>query len=370
MMLFLTIQFDFIVTGALAQTASLTPNKTAGSAPLLVSFDIQVGPGSSGNCQSASWILAFGDGEFAQGFSSTNLDHVYHNPGSLEATLVYTRFQPKSPNDPTCEQQQVASYSSIQVEDPSLVRFIGGNGNWFDPTNWSTGRVPNAEDDVVVDGQIVTAQDYDTDAQGNIIIAIDPAQNSCDTCGAANKVEFQSLQIMGRVALLTYPGTEIEFNDLILTDGAILRTQSTVMQGQLLKSVISEDSERGAGTYIGGFYNPSQLNSAVIEIDNVGLALALGGTRAAGHDGAGTGYYANVQGGEVSFNNTPLEISTIYEFNPEVGDQFVIVEASGSLTGGFVNYEDGDLVLTRDDVGLFISYEGNQIILRAELLQD
>ena len=54
--------------------------------------------------------------------------------------------------------------AQAQTATPA-VRYVGSDGNWFNPANWSSGRVPTADSDVVIDGRaevVITGASHDT----------------------------------------------------------------------------------------------------------------------------------------------------------------------------------------------------------------
>lgn len=66
--------------------------------------------------------------------------------------------------------------------------------------------------------------------------------------------------------------------------------------------------------------------------------------------------------------DSELDVGFKYGFVPSVGDEFVIVEATRSLTGTFVNVAHGDAVARIGNVKLVIAYETNRIVLVAQPL--
>lgn len=72
------------------------------------------------------------------------------------------------------------------------VHYVGRDGNWFNPSNWSSGRVPDARDNVFLGGQDRVVIDPKNDPTGY------------------SKVTFGDLVISSVAVLETLPGTVIE----------------------------------------------------------------------------------------------------------------------------------------------------------------
>ena len=112
--------------------------------------------------------------------------------------------------------------------------------------------------------------------------------------------------------------------------------------------------------------NPSYVQVERLELDGLGLTMFLGGIEPAAPGMTGVGYYANISSDQVSLNNAPITIDLIYDFVPQPGDQFIILQATESITGTFNNFADGDVVFSTADVNLVISYTRTQVVLTAQ----
>lgn len=199
------------------------------------------------------------------------------------------------------------------------VHYVGRDGNWFNPSNWSSRRVPDAGDNVVLDGQ-----DY---------VVIDPKN---DPTGYS-KVRFGDLVISSVAVLETLPGTVIENRDTRVLDAGQLIHRSSGWLGETL--------------VIGG-------SSATM---NVGL----GGNQLA----AGPGYYSTMTADTMDIEGE-LKLSTYYGFEPRPGDSYQIITINGTRSGEFIGLPEGGYVgCTDQNVGMRISYvggDGNDIVISAE----
>ncbi|NUP08253.1 MAG: hypothetical protein HOW73_19560 [Polyangiaceae bacterium] len=239
-----------------------------------------------------------------------------------------------------------------------VAHFTGTDGDWFNASNWSTGSVPDASTDVVIDG---------TD------VVIDPAQGSAD-------VAVRDLTVTGGGSLTTLPGTLLETRAEYVSDGGELFFRSS---GSLGADLVFESSctvtnpaacatERLSHILL----NPtSQTKRTIVLKSSVVAQFGLGGLTPASlkqsSDGsvelhAGAGHYATVNAETVALDGY-LTLSLHYGFEPVDGDAFEIITAKRSLTGEFTDLPEGELVgCTDSDVGLYISYEGNTVVLSAE----
>lgn len=228
------------------------------------------------------------------------------------------------------------------------VFFVGSNGDWFNPANWSSGQVPDMNTDVVLDG--------------GVQVVIDPA------AGLPNVV-LHDLIITGNASLTTLDGTVLSYNQLQINDGGLLDVHSTELAGDTLSM------EALPRFPLGGFLlNPSTSDSRIIKItaSTGNLSIGLGGTSAASPGHTGAGYYATLYGDEIELG-APLQLDLLYGFTPSAGDVFNIIQARQSLMGTFADLPEGSLVDRFGDVGLYISYEagdGNDVSLIAALVPE
>ena len=336
-----------------AQRGSITVTVTDSDGIVVgdsVEFNIQVNDQSDPGCDDGSWTLDYGDGRSSSGMATGKRTHNYLRSGAYNAVVNYTYFEDVGAAAPQCEARMDSDSVAVVVNEAEMpepatpsepVRFVGTDSNWFDPNNWEGGRVPGDGDSVVI--------------AGDALVVIDPGLDPRD-----GKVSLQDFNISGNARVETRPGTVLEFDTMSLGGGASIFTTSSATKGKTFQG-----GGGCAGWECG--YNPSYVE---IEDYNFGesIALYLGGTTQASESGVGPGHYSFIDAERVALNDASLQINTIYDFEPLAGDEFVIIEASESLTGSFSNFADGDVVLTTDDVNIIITYTNTQIILTAEEL--
>ncbi len=261
--------------------------------------------------------------------------------------------------------------------------FSGTDRNWFNPANWSTGRVPGANDAVVLDG---------TDD-----VVIDPALGASSRVG---RVDVRDLVLRGSARLETLPGTRLAVQTEVIEDQAQVVHRSSAVEGELM--IVAGPQ---ACTNCGGLkLNPTPHSIRTVVLKSSVVQFGLGGRNASGISkvGPGTlilngyGHYATMRAETLVLGDVPAAMATgiraridklpsrataridrlprlalalHYDFRPAVGDQFQIVTA-GTLIGQFADLPEGALVgCTEDDsVGLWISYrggDGNDVVLSA-----
>ena len=247
----------------------------------------------------------------------------------------------------------------IEAREPQPLNFVGASNDWFDPENWSTGRVPTDGDIVIIEGdshvQYRPIEEHigDNDGDGDT----DRADSSSP--------KLQLAVCKGNAVLEMLPGSELQFEELRVEENASLFTRSSILKG----TRVNYAGGRGCTKWECG-YNPTYVEVEEFEFTGEGLALYLGGTTQASADGVGPGHYSFINTRTVTLNEASLQINTIYDFEPSAGDEFVIFQASESITGTFANYADGDVVLSANGVDLVISYTTNEIVLTAEESQN
>ena len=317
-----------------------------------VEFEIEIDTASDAACEAGSWTLDFGDARSTSGSTSATRSHAYLRAGVYIAVLNYTYFENVSSAAPDCQPRTSVDSVPVNIVEAEVqsetARFVGTDSNWFDPNNWSTGRVPEEGDNVTIDGAIRVVIDPELDPR------------SGTTGGSTGKVHLQDLQILNGATLETRPGVQMEF-ETISSDGT--GNFYAYSSGWVGTAILNPGW--GCPTWRCGF-NPTYIHVDLFKFDGEGLAMSLGGAEPAAPGNTGAGYYANVQADNIELTNPMLQISTIYDFEPQAGDEFVIFEASESLTGTFSNFAEGDVVLSTESVDLVISYERNRIVLFAE----
>jgi hypothetical protein len=248
-----------------------------------------------------------------------------------------------------------AQTSQEQASQEPL-HFSGTDRNWFNPRNWSAGRVPTAADDVVLDG-------HDR-------VVIDPGR------GAA-WVRIRDLDVRGNARLTTLPGTVLQLRDEVIgQNGQIVHRAS----GTIGEHLIAAPSAMQAGGFGSGGLrlNPTPKSKRdVILKSSVGVQFGLGGLQparlhldASGTPqlAAGPGHHATITT-ETAILAGHLRLSLHYGFRPMAGDRFTIIDIDRRSLGRFNAFPEGSPVgCTDDNVGLYISYvggDGNDVELSA-----
>lgn len=268
----------------------------------------------------------------------------------------------------TTEQADACKGCWIEIE--SMVFTGAADHDWFNPNNWSAGRVPGPADNVILDGT-----DY---------AVIDAAANRAGT-----HVQFNKLTVRDAAVFEARNGAVVQTQEQVAHDnGQILFRGSADIGETLIVGGRSESSTTAASVsevvVTRLELNPTSQNKrttvlkssfeAMTEVD-----VGLGGNTPAGigdvnSDGvpdviAGPGTYATmvadtlVLGGE-------LRLSTYYGFQPLHGDTFQIMTANRTRDGEFDGLPEGGYVGCMDqNVCLRISYrggDGNDVVLSAE----
>jgi hypothetical protein len=231
------------------------------------------------------------------------------------------------------------------------VHYVGIDGNWFEPGNWSSRRVPGPHTDVVLDGV------------DNVVV--DPARG-------APTVEIRDLRITDAARLTTLPGTVFSArNERIEGAGSLVHRSTDATDGRSGTLELT-----GASNLI---LNPSTQPRRIVILKSTiavtGAALAptlqvgLGGTAPAAAGRVGPGRYATVTAESVQLAGR-LTVTMHYGFTPRAGDAFQVITA-GTLTGRFDNVGEGELVAVFGNAGLYITYrggDGNDVVLEAREL--
>jgi hypothetical protein len=340
------IQINTIVWGQEGVKIGFRVSPLLGVAPVNAIFDIEVGPPSSSECAQEFYVLDFGDGSRTVSGTAagpTQVSHTYSESGDFLATLSFTREENIGIRTPDCEQQSDSVSVLLTAEEREPIRYLGADSNWFNAENWSTGQVPGPNDDVAIEG------DYR--------VVIDPELDPRAEHNAKARLIIDTISLSENAVLETRPGMEMYFETLALQDNAGLHAMSSLFSGEFVSFANSSEWP---------WFNPSQLQSDIVEFVDGHAHFSLGGDIPAGVDEVGQGHYANIRGNTISLIDVTLEVSTIYDFEPQVGDEFIIVEAIESLSGTFSNFVDGDEVARYGDISLSISYTDTQIVLRAD----
>lgn len=281
---------------------------------------------------------------------------------------VYDETTSSALSSQTTEQADACKGCWIEIE--SMVFTGAADHDWFNPNNWSAGRVPGPGDDVILDGS-----DY---------VVIDAAANRAGT-----QVQFNKLTVRDNAVFEARNGAVVQTQEQVAHDRGQIIFRGSADIGDTLIVGGSSESSTSAPSLSEIVVTKLELNptaqskrttilkssfNATTEV-NVGL----GGTTPASSgdvdsDGVpdiivGPGTYATmvadtlVLGGE-------LRLSTYYGFQPQDGDTFQIMTASRTRDGEFDGLPEGGYVgCTGQNVCLRISYrggDGNDVVLSAE----
>lgn len=247
----------------------------------------------------------------------------------------------------------------------SEAAYIGRDGNWFSPSNWSTGRVPGAQDDVLLDA-------------GDVVV-IDPALGSA-------AVRIRDLIVKRGATLETRQGTLLQLRDELIEGGAQVTYRGSAVLGETLvagASTAAGSCASSAGIitqWCGLTLNPTPKSKRIIVLQSsVLLEMGLGGVHAAsirtGLDGrvgveAGAGHYATLSADSLSIDGQ-LWLNLHYGFQPLPGERYTLLRAGRSAGGQFIGLDEGALAAcTGAGVGLFVSYrggDGNDVELQARI---
>lgn len=239
-------------------------------------------------------------------------------------------------------------------------QWIGHDDNWFDATNWSTGRVPDASTDVVIDG--------------GVRVVIDPARGRTE-------IEIRDLTVSNGALLTTLPGTIMHTRDERVFGGGEVFYRSSGEEGGTLRVGLECTPQNILACAVeplnGMRMNPTpKMKRDLVLKTGVVAQFGLGGptassiteTRTGTVLHAGPGYYATLTADTVSLSGH-LMLSLHYGFEPKAGDRFQIVTARQRLAGQFLGLPEGAPVACTDtNVALFISYrggDGNDVVLTA-----
>jgi hypothetical protein len=247
----------------------------------------------------------------------------------------------------------IAQSASINT---TALHFEGRSSNWFDANNWREGRVPGANDDVILD-------------RGDVVV-IDPANGQA-------QLEIRDLYVGDGAQLTTLPGTILSLRDEHIGAARILHRSSGVFgDGHYFSNANTGVACAECGVELS---NPSPKSKRIIVLQSSHTAeMGLGGIDAAmiARDAsgglrlaAGPGYYATTTAHTLLLDGH-LWLNLYYGFSPIVGDSFQLFSAERFARGQFVGLPESALVgCTSNGVGLRISYvggDGNDVVLRAE----
>src|ERR1044072_1621888 len=190
-----------------------------------------------------------------------------------------------------------------QAQTRTLGLYVGTDGNWFKPANWSTGAVPDSNTDVII--------------AGHVHVVIDP------TLGAP-LVDIHDLPVTCAAVLETKAGT------------TFLRRNELIVGGEL----IHRSTQAGSGDEIGDLFvawgsaklNPTPKSKRIIVLQSSAtLSVGLGGSVPASPAALGPGTYANLTGERVQVGGR-LEVELYYGFRPRPGQTFTNGQSASPIT--------------------------------------
>jgi hypothetical protein len=207
--------------------------------------------------------------------------------------------------------------------------FVGTDGNWFNPVNWSTGAVPDDNTDVFITGRAH--------------VVIDPA-------AGPPEVTVRNLTLTGRATLETKPGSTFHARLELIENGSQLIHRAT---------------DAGCGTECGDLIvtwnaglllNPTpKTKRDIIMQSTATLTVGLGGTAPATEAALGAGTYATLTGESVKVGGK-LKVEFLYGFMPSPGDSFTIIRSTSPIAGSYRRLTEGSMVARIGDVGLYLTY--------------
>jgi hypothetical protein len=229
--------------------------------------------------------------------------------------------------------------------------YVGTDTNWFNPANWSTGQVPDAMTDVVLD-------QHDT-------VVISPS-------AGGPEVRIRDLLVTDQAVLTTLPGTIMRDRDETIGREAQVVYQATESSSDTLS--MGPLGQRCVGCGMKLNPTPKSIRTIVLQSSltlnpsAVAVSFGLGGADPASPGHVGAGHYATLVGDRVSLGGLLL-VERFYGFSPSAGQRFKIVTVNGLRLGRFSNVGEGDRVARFEDgVGLYITYrggDGNDVVLTA-----
>lgn len=234
----------------------------------------------------------------------------------------------------------IAASSQLLAQVPTATYIGPDGGSWNNPNNWSTGLIPDADTNVVVNlGTVVVPQGYKPELKGILITGI-----------------------TARVDKL--PGAAWDVDDETIINGGSLVLHSTDMVKELTGTLlVGDETTPGLLTL-----NPTPKSKRVVVLQSSAqLSMGLGGSLASHMGLVGEGTYATLIGETVNLNGN-LQIAQYYGFVPTLGQQFDIIKSTRSTTGQFTGLGEGAIAGNVGGLDLRISYvggDGDDVVLTA-----
>jgi hypothetical protein len=251
--------------------------------------------------------------------------------------------------------------TTAEAQSAVTAEYVGDDGDWFDASNWSTGRVPDAATDVVI--------------SAGAHVVIDPARSGRR---GGVRVAVGDLNVEEGAELETLPGTIFEVQSEHVASGGQLTFRSSGVIGDSLAfdpPQCTTPAECALEPLSGWTLNPTPKQKRIIVLQSsVTTTIGLGGLAPASltSDGngelrlaAGPGHYATATAEDLAIAGQ-LTVKLHYGFSPASGDTFQILRGTRSFSGEFDGLPEGGLVgCTADDVGLYVSYRNGGVELAA-----
>ena len=246
--------------------------------------------------------------------------------------------------------------ATAQNAPVNALHFEGRSSNWFDPSNWREGRVPGANDDVVLD-------------RGDIVL-IDPQRG-------ISPVEIRDLWVGNGAQLTTLAGTIMLLRDEHIGAARVTyRSSGVIGEGQYVTLPPQGSNCVECGVVLS---NPKPKSKRIIVLQSsVTAEMGIGGLTPAsivqGANGAlrlsaGPGHYSTTSAQTLMIEGH-LWLNLYYGFRPALGDSFLLFRAERYASGQFSGLPESALVgCTNAGIGMRISYvggDGNDVILSAE----
>jgi hypothetical protein len=248
-------------------------------------------------------------------------------------------------------QAQISTDSDGSGSAP--VHYVGTDGNWFNPANWSGGRVPGPGSDVVLDGK------------DEVVI---------DAALGVSQVQLRDLTLGGDSRLATLNQAVLVTRNTVLLGNAELFSSASGQAGESLIVAPFSDPQGCTSCRIATNPNPKNQRFVILQ-SSVTLDVGLGGGEPAAliktgtgrlELSAGPGYYSTMTADTLTLDGQ-LRLSLYYGFQPRAGQSFQIFTANQTRSGRFLGLPEGGLVgCDEDGLGFYISYrggDGNDVVL-------
>ncbi len=233
---------------------------------------------------------------------------------------------------------------------PTPAQYEGRDGNWYNPANWSIGRVPGIDDCVQLDGRDRVSIDFALAAPGQETAA------------------YNDIIIVAAAQLTTQQGAVMESRQVMHRQATTARI---VMHGGgwIGGDLITEPGRASLLGPEGGLWlDPSAVAKTHVQlVDGFRMQFGLGGRSPASASrdasgalqlAAGYGHYSTLTADSVALDGH-LWLNLHHEFRPVRGDRFQLIKVARSSSGEFNGLPEGALAAcTADGVGLSISYRG------------